>query len=224
MASWGAKRAITSLPSRCREVRAHCYGLTPPSLYSNSSAADGGRGRNRCADCTLGRDAAATRDKLALRRGMPLGESGAPYHLSFWSVPYRTRTGCSVQIPYMAGFLGNLVVLLRNGISAFRFADGSHYAVDTMVLAGEALRPFPSPAWPAWPHVAPEAVPSVGAVPLWPRCRHCGPYKHDTSLCQRDRRLFSSRATISRGSRRGRRVRRVDRHDRPQYYSMGHMN
>jgi hypothetical protein len=68
------------------------------------------------------------------------------YHLSFWSVPHRTRNGCSYQIPYMAGFLGNLVVLLPNGISAFRFADGDDYDVNPMVLAGEALRPFSCPA------------------------------------------------------------------------------
>ena len=29
-------------------------------------------------------------------------------------------------------------MLLPNGITAFRFADGSYYDVDTMVLAGEA--------------------------------------------------------------------------------------
>jgi len=46
----------------------------------------------------------------------------------------------------MMGFGGNLVVLLPNGITAFRFADGHHYDVDTMVLAGETVRPFPCPA------------------------------------------------------------------------------
>jgi len=78
-------------------------------------------------------------------RGLPVDESGARYHLSFWSVPYHTRTGCALQIPYMAGFLGNLVVLLPNGIPAFRFADGDNYDVEPMVRAGEALRPFPCP-------------------------------------------------------------------------------
>jgi hypothetical protein len=68
------------------------------------------------------------------------------YHLSFWSVPYRTATGCFFQLPYMSGFGGNLVVLLPNGISTFRFADGYHDDVDSMVLAGEAIRPFPCPA------------------------------------------------------------------------------
>jgi Beta-lactamase len=68
------------------------------------------------------------------------------YHLSFWSVPYRTATGCLFQIPYMLGFGGNVVLLLPNGISAFRFADGHHYDVDTMILAGKAIRPFPCAA------------------------------------------------------------------------------
>ena len=61
----------------------------------------------------------------------------ARYHLSFWSVPYRAHNGCFFQIPYMAGHGGNLVVLLPNGITAFRFADGHNYDVDEMVLAGE---------------------------------------------------------------------------------------
>jgi hypothetical protein len=68
------------------------------------------------------------------------------YHLSFWSVPYRTATGCFFQIPYMMGFGGNIVMLLPNGISTFRFADGHHYDVDSMVLAGETVRPLPCAA------------------------------------------------------------------------------
>jgi hypothetical protein len=68
------------------------------------------------------------------------------YHLSFWSVPYRTATGCFFHIPYMGGSGGQLVVLLPNGLSAFRLADGDDYTVDPMVLAGEAIRPFPCPA------------------------------------------------------------------------------
>jgi hypothetical protein len=81
---------------------------------------------------------------LPSRQENPFGEGR--YHLSFWSVPYRTASGCLFQIPYMMGFGGNLVMLLPNGISAFRFADGHHYDVDTMVLAGEAVRPFPCAA------------------------------------------------------------------------------
>ncbi|HEV2054337.1 MAG TPA: serine hydrolase domain-containing protein [Methylomirabilota bacterium] len=77
------------------------------------------------------------------------------YHLSFWSVPYRTDLGCFFQIPYMAGYGGNLVALLPNGVSAFRFSDGHNYDVDSMILAGEAIRPFcTSPP----PGAAPKAI------------------------------------------------------------------
>jgi CubicO group peptidase (beta-lactamase class C family) len=85
-------------------------------------------------------------------RGLPSRQENrfgeGRYHLSFWSVPYRTATGCLFQIPYMLGFGGNIVLLLPSGISAFRFADGHHYDVDTMILAGEAMRPFPCAAAP----------------------------------------------------------------------------
>ena len=78
--------------------------------------------------------------------GLPIGEKNrfgdVRYHLSFWSVPYRTDDGCFFQVPYMAGYGGNLVVLLPNGLSAFRFADGFNFDVEAMVLAGESLRPF----------------------------------------------------------------------------------
>ena len=83
-------------------------------------------------------------------RGLPSGLMNqfgeGRYHLSFWSVPHRTRNGCSFQIPYMAGWGGNLVVLLPNGITAFRLTDGHNWDMEAMVLAGEAIRPFPCPA------------------------------------------------------------------------------
>src|SRR4029450_5284009 len=65
--------------------------------------------------------------------------------LSFWAVPYRTANGCFFQIPYMSGYGGNVVVLLPNGLSAFRLADGHDYNVDTMVLAGGGSRALPPP-------------------------------------------------------------------------------
>lgn len=57
-------------------------------------------------------------------------------------MPYRTSTGCFLQIPYMAGYGGNLVALLPNGVSAFRFADAMIYDVPALIRAGEAIRPF----------------------------------------------------------------------------------
>jgi hypothetical protein len=82
--------------------------------------------------------------------GLPLGPTsrfGAPrYHLSFWSIPYRTGAGCFFQIPYMSGYGGNMVMLLPNGVSAFRFADAMSCDNESMVLAAEAIRPFCTPA------------------------------------------------------------------------------
>jgi hypothetical protein len=64
------------------------------------------------------------------------------YHLSFWGTPYVTELGCRFQIPQMVGYGGNFVILLPNGVSTFRFADGHTYDIETMVHAGEAIRPF----------------------------------------------------------------------------------
>jgi hypothetical protein len=83
-------------------------------------------------------------------RGLPSRQENrfgeGRYHLSFWSVPYRTATGCAFQIPYMLGYGGNVVMLLPNGVSAPRFADGFNFDLESMVLAGEAIRPFPCSA------------------------------------------------------------------------------
>ena len=72
------------------------------------------------------------------------------YHRSFWLEPYRTAAGCALHVPFMWGYGGNFVVLLPNGVSAFRFADGHVHDLETMILAGEAIRPFcatpPAPA------------------------------------------------------------------------------
>ena len=71
-------------------------------------------------------------------------------------MPYRTNGGCFFQIPYMAGLGGNLVALLPNGVTVFRFADASHYDLDAMIVAGESVRPFcPTPATATVPSPAP---------------------------------------------------------------------
>ena len=84
------------------------------------------------------------------------------YHLSFWSLPYRTALGCSVHVPYMLGYGGNIVVLLPNGVSAFRFADGHIYDPETMIVAGEAIRPLCASAPAAASPAKPQNVPLSG--------------------------------------------------------------
>jgi hypothetical protein len=84
--------------------------------------------------------------------GLPVGwkfRAGAGrYHLSFWSMPYRAAAGCFLQIPFMWGYGGNHVVLLPNGVTAFRFTDAMPGSpnVEGMILAGEAVRPLCAPA------------------------------------------------------------------------------
>jgi hypothetical protein len=90
--------------------------------------------------------------------GLPTGLTNrfgdVRYHLSFWAVPYQAVGGCLHHVPYMAGYGGNLVALLPNGITAFRFADGMDFDLESMILAGEALRPL-CPAGAATPAVSP---------------------------------------------------------------------
>ena len=74
------------------------------------------------------------------------GSAWAAITCRFGRCPIAPPPGASSRSPYAAGWGGNVVVLLPNGISAFRFADGDHYDVNTMVLAGETIRPFPCPA------------------------------------------------------------------------------
>ena len=64
------------------------------------------------------------------------------YHMSSWFQPYHAKSGCLIEIPYMSGYGGNRVVLLPNGVTAFRFQDGFSYDIESMVLAGEAASPF----------------------------------------------------------------------------------
>jgi hypothetical protein len=81
--------------------------------------------------------------------GLPSGEfndygEGA-YHMSFWSMPYRSTAGDLFQIPYMSGFGGNRIIFNPNGIITFQFADAHIYGFESMVKVADAMEPFPSP-------------------------------------------------------------------------------
>jgi hypothetical protein len=73
------------------------------------------------------------------------------YHMSFWGHPYRDQNDAYFQIPYMQGFGGNSVVLLPNGITAFRYTDVKEYDVEPLIRVAETIRPFPDgrvdPIW-----------------------------------------------------------------------------
>jgi CubicO group peptidase (beta-lactamase class C family) len=63
------------------------------------------------------------------------------YLLSFWSWPMREANGCRVEIPTMSGFGGNIVSLLPNGVSVFRFADAHYYEPAPLVDVARQLAP-----------------------------------------------------------------------------------
>ena len=67
----------------------------------------------------------------------------------------------------MAGLGGNLVALLPNGVTVFRFADASHYDLDAMIVAGESIRPFcPAPVTALLPPAPPPLTASELAAEL----------------------------------------------------------
>lgn len=59
-----------------------------------------------------------------LRTGWFSDDGEGRYHMSLWLIPYEAHFGCRVSIPTMSGWGGNYVLLMPNGITAFRFADG----------------------------------------------------------------------------------------------------
>ena len=70
------------------------------------------------------------------------GSQRARYLNSFWSFTLSVPSVCTVRIPYMWGFGGNFVVVLPNGISAFRYADGDVHDPAALALASADIRPF----------------------------------------------------------------------------------
>lgn len=91
-----------------------------------------------------GRLAEALRQDAAV--GLPTREFNeygeGRYHLSFWSMPYRTARGDSFQVPYMSGFGGNRVVFNPNGIIAFRFTDALDYELEPLIKVADGIRPL----------------------------------------------------------------------------------
>ena len=112
----------------------------------------------RLADALYQKDAGA---------GLPTGGinqfGDGRYHFSFWSIPYRAAAGCTVRVPFALGYGGNVVMLLPNGISTFRFSDGGNLDVDSMVLAGDALRPLCTSAGPTPPAPPPLTAAQIAA-------------------------------------------------------------
>lgn len=99
------------------------------------------------------RDALYRSDAMGVATGRDNRYGRQRYHLSFWSTPYIARGGCALQLPYMAGYGGNIVLLLPNGVTAIRFTDSFNGEQAQMIHAASALRPL-CPAAPRSPAAA----------------------------------------------------------------------
>ena len=77
-------------------------------------------------------------------RGLPTGGLGEDhqYQLSFWMKPFNDNRGCETWLPKMVGYGGNIVMILPNGVTAFRFADNHQYGVHDLTVAAHEVRPL----------------------------------------------------------------------------------
>lgn len=87
----------------------------------------------------------------AMRSALPTGalkdDGETYYHMSLWLHPFRAHNGCLLRIPAMSGHGGNYVIIMPNGITAFRFADGRYNSPGTWDSSGlrkvaDYIRPF----------------------------------------------------------------------------------
>jgi len=68
-------------------------------------------------------------DKQGLRSWWADNQYGQSRYLhGFWTSPFGDNNGCSIQVPYMSGYGGNIFAIFPNGTSAFRFADAQSYS------------------------------------------------------------------------------------------------
>lgn len=82
-----------------------------------------------------------------LPTGWQLTHGETYYNMSLWLHPYRSKNGCLLTIPAMSGHGGNYLILMPNGITAFRFADGREGSLGTYDSSGlrkvaDYIRPF----------------------------------------------------------------------------------
>jgi CubicO group peptidase (beta-lactamase class C family) len=82
-----------------------------------------------------------------LPTGWQIDDGETYYHMSLWLHPFVAQSGCLVRIPAMSGGGGTYVIIMPNGITAFRFADGRDNSPGTWDSSGlrkvaDYIRPF----------------------------------------------------------------------------------
>jgi hypothetical protein len=80
---------------------------------------------------------------FSAEKGLETGIAGRRYYLGFWLWPWRDPAGaCRLWLPVTAGGVGQLVVLLPHGMTAFRFADDRRLPVTEMANVANRIKPF----------------------------------------------------------------------------------
>ena len=88
--------------------------------------------------------------QIGLPTGWPLEHGDVTYHMSFWQHPYKGQSERLFRYPAMVGCGGNYVLMMPNGITAFRFANCGYNRPGTWDSSGmrkvtdylRYLRPF----------------------------------------------------------------------------------
>jgi hypothetical protein len=73
-----------------------------------------------------------------------VGRSGGKYNNAFWADIYTSRSGfdCTFYVPYMAGYSGNVVALMPNGITYYYFSDNREFVWDDAVREADRMIPI----------------------------------------------------------------------------------
>ena len=83
--------------------------------------------------------------KHTVLHGWHAANGGKMVAFGGWYMPFRGKDGCLVWIPEMSGYGGNQVVLMPNGMTGIRLADGAsggQYDSEGMARLADDLVPF----------------------------------------------------------------------------------
>ncbi len=88
---------------------------------------------------------AASLQRDANDRGVNI--PGGMYNNSFWSQSFGPDQGfnCRFSVPYMAGYTGNIIALMPNGITFYYFSDHRDFNWASAVHEADKIIPFCQP-------------------------------------------------------------------------------
>jgi len=69
---------------------------------------------------------------------------GGKYNNTFWADLFRTSDGyeCTFHVPYMAGYTGNIIALLPNGVTYYYFSDNREFNFRDSIHEADQIAPI----------------------------------------------------------------------------------